>query len=167
LDGLEGDEDRKMKREEVSEKIKAEGEILKNKEVMEKVINLMSIGCLERLKKTGKSLREIFNMFSKNESFGYMSEEQFLELMDFVLRDRERFSEDTFRTLFRWFASDISRRLSFKVFNNMIMLGRKINPIYLKFKAVFKESKQSIRKYWQELQFCSLTTKRWTLSRRD
>ena len=135
------DEDKKNKKEVALESQKAQTEAMKNTDVLEKVINLMSIGCLEKLKKTGKSLREIFNMFSKNESFGYMNEEQFLDLMDFVLKEKERFSEQTFRTLFKWFASDVTKRLSFKVFNNMIMLGRKINPIYIKFKAVFRESK--------------------------
>lgn len=109
---------------------------------MERLLMLISEKVLDKLKAQGKSLRELFTIFTgqgkEGGVQGYIDIEGFQNMIKFILKNQV--PEQFVKAIFNIFCNDLTRRLSFTLFNNLIMQGTKINPLYLKLKFRFGAS---------------------------
>lgn len=111
---------------------------------MESFLQILSEKTKEILTTQGKSLRDLFNMFSKD-FFGYLNRLEFMKLMEFIWKD-QGIESQVINEIFKIYGNEITRRISYNIFLYLINLGQKINPIYLKFKLHFGNSKQIFNK---------------------
>lgn len=112
---------------------------------MESFLQIMSEKTKEILTTQGKSLRDLFNMFSK-EFFGYLNRVEFIKLMEFIWKD-EGIETQVINEIFKIYGNEITRRISYNMFLYIINLGQKINPIYLKFKLHFGNGKEILMRF--------------------
>jgi len=88
---------------------------------MEKVLMMISEKVLEKLKQQGKSLRELFSIFTgegTKATVGYIDIEGFLNMMKLILGNS--IPDSYSKAIFNIFCNDLTRRLSFSLFNNLI-----------------------------------------------
>lgn len=106
---------------------------------MEYLLHYLSEKILEHVRKYSKGLRDLFNVFSRN-CFGYLEIEEYKNLINSVTGD-ERLEEGIIEALFKLYSTEITKRLSFKMFSHLVNMGNKVNTIYLKLKYQFGKSK--------------------------
>lgn len=98
-------------------------------EVWRKFMTEMSTLVLKESERAGKVLKDYFSIFSKV-SFGNLNEDEFINLCralmgnDLNVRDAKSF--------FNFYVTGFPKRMNFKTFSQIVLVGKKGNPLYLK-----------------------------------
>ncbi|EAR94381.2 EF hand protein (macronuclear) [Tetrahymena thermophila SB210] len=117
---------------------------LKRQQELENVMKVLSDQVHDKLEKTNKTLRDLFNIFSQKQ-FGYLDQEEFIILINFMCK-QTKLGEDVVKALFFLFANYYSKKLSFKLFEKLIENGQNLNTLYLKFKFRFGNKLDRLKK---------------------
>lgn len=98
---------------------------------------------LRSLRNEGKSLRDIFNIFSKQVQ-GELNQEEFLYATQFILGNQD--DPGLSKSFFNFYVVGFPRRMNFKLFSHIIFTGKKGSPLYMKIKNKCKQNYDKVRK---------------------
>ena len=118
---------------------RSDDNLMKKAEILEHFMVDFSNSTLDNLKKEGKNLKDIFDIFAK-ETLGYLNHNEFNAICRMILEDSDIPFSLT-NNFFNIFVYAYPKKMSFEIFSNIIYIGKKANSIYIKCKQKFKECK--------------------------
>lgn len=125
------------------------------KDQIEALILDLSISVYELIKFHGKSRKDLFQMFA-DKLTKMMNVDEFMEAVKFILK-KEDAEENVITSCYYLFAWPTSKKITYSKFCDIIEMGKKMNPLYIKVKHRYSDFLDKYRAlYSEELQKMTL-----------